>query len=487
MLGFTFGEKRTLHASLKTDCYPMVIGGAAVDAKKRFPVINPSDLSIVGQAPLASRDDLDRAVQAAKRAQRSWAAKPDKERAEICKQLASAIEAEAPNLARLLTLEQGKPLKGFGSEYEVGGCVAWMGAVGEFSLPMKVLQDDGQGYVELHRVPVGVVGSITPWNWPMMIAIWHIASAIRTGNAVVIKPSEQTPLSTLKMVEIMNRVLPAGVLNAVAGHGELGAAMSAHPDINKIVFTGSTRTGKMIMKSAADNLKRLTLELGGNDPGIILPGSNVRKMAEGVFWGAFLNSGQTCAALKRLYVHESQYEDMCAALAAIAKQVPMGNGLDEANLLGPLQNKAQFDFVSELVDDAKKQGGRILTGGKPLRTKGYYYPVTIVADVTDGMRIVDQEQFGPTLPIIRYKSVDDAVERANGLEYGLAASVWSDDATNARKVSDKIQAGTVYINHHGAIAPHIPFGGVKGSGIGVEFGVEGLEACTNVKVYNIAR
>lgn len=465
----------------------MIIGGEPVHAQATYSVTNPSDLSTVGEAPLASTDDLDRAVAAARAAQPGWAAKTDAARADACRDVAKAIEAESAGLARLLTLEQGKPLKGLGSEFELGGCVAWMGAVADFSLPVKTIQDDEKGLVEVHRIPVGVIGSITPWNWPLMIAVWHIASAIRTGNTVVIKPSEMTPLSTLKMVEIMNRVLPAGVVNAVSGKGDIGGAMSAHDGINKIIFTGSTATGKKIMRSAADNLKRLTLELGGNDPGIVLPGTDVNAIAEGIFWGSFINGGQTCAALKRLYVHDDQYDDMCTALSAIAEKIPMGDGLDEANMLGPLQNKAQYDKVIALVEDAKKQGARVLTGGAPMDRPGYFYPVTLLADAKDGMGIVDEEQFGTALPIIRYTDLDDAIARANGLDYGLAASVWGNDPNEARRVAERINAGTVYINQHGAIAPHIPFGGVKGSGIGVEFGVEGLEACTDVKVYNMLR
>jgi len=465
---------------------PMIIDGQSVTAAEYFKVINPSTLDVAGYAPQSTLDDLDAAVAAARKAQPAWAALADSERADICRKLSSLITENAAELSRLLTQEQGKPLKGFGSEFELGGCAAWMGAAADFTLPVKVLQDDETGLAELHRVPVGVIGSITPWNWPTMIAIWHIASAIRTGNTVVVKPSEFTPLSTLRMVELMNAELPPGVLNVVCGAGEIGAAMSAHKDIDKIVFTGSARTGRKVMQNAADNFKRLTLELGGNDAGVVLPGADIEKMAEGIFWGAFLNSGQTCAALKRLYVHESQYEELCERLTAIAKAVPMGDGLDESSVLGPLQNENQFNIVKSLVDDAKAHGGRVLIGGEPLPGKGYYYPVTLIADVKDGMRIVDEEQFGTVLPIIAYSDLEDAINNANGLDFGLAASVWG-ESEQARKIANRLEAGTVYINQHGAIAPHIPFGGIKGSGIGVEFGQEGLAACTNVKVYNMAR
>jgi acyl-CoA reductase-like NAD-dependent aldehyde dehydrogenase len=485
MLGL--GKREIRKDSSGVNSFPMIIDGKPVYSETMTEVINPATEDVVGLAPVSSLTQLNDAVAAARHALPAWRAQSDDARKDACRRVAKAIEASATELSRLLTMEQGKPLKGLGSEFELGGCAAWMGAVADFALPMKVLQDDHAARIEQHREPVGVVGSITPWNWPVMIAIWHIASAIRTGNTVVVKPAEFTPLSTLRMIDVMNRELPPGVLNVVAGGGDIGAALAAHHDVNKIIFTGSTRTGKLIMKSAAENLKRLTLELGGNDAGIVLPGTDIARKVESLFWGAFINGGQTCAALKRLYVHESQYDEMCRLLTELAASIPMGNGLDENNLLGPLQNRNQFNKVAELVSDARKNGARILTGGKPLKGAGYFYPATIIADAKDGMRIVDEEQFGPALPVIRYKNIADAIESANKLDYGLAASVWSDDIAEAQTVATRIEAGTVYINNHGSIAPHVPFGGVKGSGVGVEFGVEGLEACTNIKIYNIAK
>ncbi|MEM1102972.1 MAG: aldehyde dehydrogenase family protein [Pseudomonadota bacterium] len=465
----------------------MTINGAQVDAAEHRTIFSPSTGEPVGQAPVATLADLDSAVEAANAAQVEWSRASDETRREACQKIAGIIETNMGELSRLLTLEQGKPLKGMGSEFEVGGCMAWAGAAASFELPVKVLQDDETARIEQHRTPVGVVGSITPWNWPLMIAIWHLAPAIRAGNAVVIKPSPYTPLSTLRMIALIAEAVPPGVLNVVSGGDDIGAGISGHDGIAKVVFTGSTATGKAIMKSAAGNLKRLTLELGGNDAGIVLPDADPKAIAEGVFWGAFINNGQTCAALKRLYVHDSLYDDMCAALVEVAGQIPMGDGLDEGNLLGPVQNKAQFDKVSALVEDAKKAGGRILTGGEPKGGPGYFYPVTLIADVSDGVRIVDEEQFGPVLPIIRYSDVEDALSRANGLDFGLGASVWSQDMDAARSVAERMEAGTVYINKHGEVLPHVPFGGVKGSGVGVEFGVEGLEAYTDIKILSFAK
>lgn len=466
--------------------FDMVVGGVRRPTLEYRSIQNPADHSAAGLAPVGSVNDLDLAVEAARAAQPGWQALGEDVWRKACEDMAGVLSDHAAELARLLTLEQGKPLKGMGSEFELGGCIGWAGYQASIDLPVEMLQDDATTRAELHRVPVGVVGSITAWNWPLMIAIWHVAPAIRTGNTVVIKPSPFTPLSTLRMVELLNTVLPAGVLNSVCGPDDIGAAMTAHKEIDKIVFTGSIGTGKKVMGSAAPTLKHLTLELGGNDAGIVLDDASPADIAEGLFWGAFINNGQTCAALKRLYVPDSLYDAVCDALSKLAATIPMGNGLDEASVLGPIQNKMQLQKVKELVDDAKDAGARILTGGAPTG-KGYFYPVTLVAEAKDGMRIVDEEQFGPALPIIRYSNLDEAIAAANSLDFGLAASVWSSNPERARDVALRLEAGTVYVNKHGEVAPHLPFGGHKSSGLGVEFGVEGLKSYTDIKVLNAAR
>jgi len=406
---------------------------------------------------------------------------PDAERAEACRRIAATIEAHAEELARLLTEEQGKPLNGLGSRFEIGGALAWTRHTADIELPVEVLQDGEAGRVELHRKPIGVTGSITPWNWPVMIACWHIIPAVRTGNTVVIKPSPMTPLSTIRLVELINEVLPAGVVNVVTGENEIGALMSSHPGIAKVSFTGSTPTGRKIMASAAATLKRLTLELGGNDAGIVLPDASPAEIAEGLFWSAFINNGQTCAALKRLYVHDSIYDAVCDELAAYARKVVVGDGFAEDSVLGPVQNRMQFDIVSAYVDEARAKGARILTGGEPAGGQGYFYPVTLVADVDHGCRLVDNEQFGPALPIIRYHDVAEAVRKANDNAAGLGGSVWGRDLEQARRVASQLECGSVWINKHGAIQPNAPFGGVKQSGIGVEFGAEGLKEFTTIQ------
>jgi acyl-CoA reductase-like NAD-dependent aldehyde dehydrogenase len=461
--------------------YTLLIGGRKVATANHHDIRNPSTGEIVGRMPLATPAELDQAVDAAAAAFRDWSQTSEEHRAQACRDVAGAIEAHAEELATLLTLEQGKPMNGLGSRFEIGGALAWTRYTAELSLPVEILQDNNEGRVELHRKPIGVTGSITPWNWPVMIACWHIIPAVRAGNTVVIKPSPMTPLSTIRLVEIINTVLPAGVVNVVTGANEIGAALSAHPGIAKMTFTGSTATGKKVMASAIETLKRLTLELGGNDAGIVLPDADPKRIAEGLFWGAFINNGQTCAALKRLYVHDSIYEDVCAALADYAGKIPVGDGMDETSVLGPIQNEMQYNKVRDLVEDAKANGGRVLTGGTPMERPGYFYPITLVADVADGTRLVDEEQFGPALPIIRYSDIDEVIERANRNPAGLGGSVWSSDPEKAKHYALKLECGSVWINKHGAIQPNAPFGGVKQSGIGVEFGAEGLKEFTTVQ------
>ncbi|WP_262107215.1 aldehyde dehydrogenase family protein [Arthrobacter sp. Marseille-P9274] len=437
---------------------------------------DPATGDVVGRAPEHSAQDLEAAVAAARAAQPAWGRLSHAERSEYLNRAADAIEHSAEALAELLSREQGKPLNGPNARFEVGACAAWLRATASFELEPEVLVDDEGGRAELHYRPLGVVGAIGPWNWPMMISVWQLAPSLRMGNTVVMKPSEYTPLSVLALAKVINQVLPADVLHVVSGGRDVGEGLASHPEIDKVMFTGSTATGKAIIRSSADTVKRLTLELGGNDAGIVLPDADPKAIAEGLFWGAFINTGQTCAALKRLYVHEDLYDQVCEVLVDVAKQMPMGVGLDEQNVLGPLQNKAQYDIVADLVQAAKDSGARVLTGGDPEAGQpGYFYPTTLVADIDNDNPLVAREQFGPALPIVKYSSVDEVVEMANGLEVGLGASVWSADPAKAREVAARIEAGTVWINKHGAVDPRVPFGGAKSSGYGLEFGAEGLK------------
>ncbi|MBW9121713.1 aldehyde dehydrogenase family protein [Microbacterium trichothecenolyticum] len=437
----------------------------------------------IGHVPVHTVQDLEDAIAAARAAQTAWNALGHAERSRILNAIADDLEANLEELAQILSREQGKPLDGPNARFEVGACAAWTRNAADTVLEPEVVFEDGPARAEVHYDALGVVGAIGPWNWPMMITVWQIAPSLRMGNTVIAKPSSYTPLSVLALAEVFNRHLPEGVLTVVSGNREVGAVMASHPGFDKIMFTGSTEAGRRIVESSAKNLARLTLELGGNDPGIVLPGTDVSQIAENLFWGCFINTGQTCAALKRLYVHESVYDEVVDSLAGMARAMPMGRGLDEGNVLGPLQNQGQFDIVKDLVDDARARGARIVAGGEPAADLGpLFYRTTVVADIDDGARLVDEEQFGPAIPVIKYSDVDDAVRRANASEQGLGASVWSDDVDAAVEVAKRIQAGTVWINGHGGLNPVVPFGGTKQSGYGQEFGVAGLKAVAAPKV-----
>jgi phenylacetaldehyde dehydrogenase len=467
------------------ETYDALLASITPTAGETRTIFDPATGTAVGEAPVHTIDDLERAVAAAQAAQPAWAALGHEGRSAALLKAADAVERSAEELAHLLSREQGKPLNGPNARFEVGACAAWLRAAATIPLEPETIVDDGETRAELHYKPIGVVGAIGPWNWPMMITIWQIAPALRMGNAVVVKPSEYTPLSVLALARVLNEELPEGLLTVVSGGRDVGARLANHPAIGKIMFTGSTTTGKAIIRSSADTVKRLTLELGGNDAGIVLPDADPKAIAEGLFWGAFINTGQTCAALKRLYVHDDIYDAVCEELTAVARAMPMGVGLDEANVLGPLQNRQQYDIVARLVEEARESGAKILLGGNPLPEQpGHFYPATLVADIDNSNPLVAEEQFGPALPIIRYGTVDEAVAMANALDVGLGASVWSSDTAAAREVAARLEAGTVWINKHGAVDPRVPFGGAKQSGYGLEFGVEGLKALGVPQVIN---
>lgn len=467
--------------------YSFTINGQQVTATEFFEVKNPATGELLGKAPVSNSSHVEAAVASAKEAQTAWAAKSDEERKKILMEVAKVLSQNTDYLAKWITQEQGKPMAGPGSMFEMQACVGWTQVPASLDLPVEVVFEDEARRDEMHRRPIGVIGAIAPWNWPLMIAIWQIIPALRAGNTVVVKPSEYTPLGTLEMVRLMNTVLPPGVLNSISGSGEVGAMLVENPNVDKIMFTGSSSTAKKIIESSGGNMTRLTLECGGNDPAIVLPGTEISSKAGDLFWGAFINMGQTCACAKRLYVHEDDYDNVVAALKAVADQIPMGNGLEEGILLGPIQNQMQFNKVNDLVEDAKSNGATIIRGGTPMEGPGYFYPITLIGDVDNGNRIVDEEQFGPVLPIIKYKTVAEAIQKANDTQTGLGGSVWGDDLEQAAKVASKIETGTVWINQHGAIHPMVPFGGIKDSGYGVEFGVEGLKSVTQPQVISIKK
>lgn len=452
-----------------------------------FLSLNPSTLEVIGEVVNTSREEIEAKIEKAKKAQKLWSARPDAERKDILLKVAEALQQHSKELAEWITREQGKPLSGPGANFEMQACVGWTQVPASLDLPEEIVFEDDTRKDVLYRNPIGIVAAIAPWNWPLMIAIWQIIPSLRMGNAVIIKPSEYTTFCSLEMIKVINSVLPEDILQVVTGRGEVGGYLTAHPEIGKIMFTGSIATGKKVIEASTKNMARLTLECGGNDAGIILPGLDIAQHIENLFWAAFLNMGQTCACLKRLYVHENDYEKITQALTDYCSNIPMGNGADESSVLGPVQNKMQYDKIQDLISDSENLGAEfIFTGQKP-DLEGYFIPLTLIGNVDNGNRIVDEEQFGPVLPVIRYKTLEEAISKANDSETGLGASVWSNDLDEAQKVAAQLEAGTVWINQHGAIHPFVPFGGVKQSGYGVEFGIEGLKAVTVPKVISIKK
>ncbi|MGV2108250.1 aldehyde dehydrogenase family protein [Agrobacterium vitis] len=457
--------------------YTMTIDGKAVSAASSFEVFNPATEEVVAKAPDASREQLEAAVSAAKAAFPAWSARPLSERQAFVARLGDAIEAHAEEFMRLLTREQGKAFKG--AEWEVGGSAFWCREIAKQELPLHVAEKTDGRTVETRRVPLGVVGGITPWNFPILLAVWKIAPALVAGNTMVLKPSPYTPLCTLKLGEIVRDILPPGVLNVVSGGNDLGSWLTQHKDISKISFTGSTATGRKIMEACSGNLKRITLELGGNDPAIVLPDVNIKETAEKLFWAAFQNSAQFCVAAKRLYIHEDIYDELAEALVAYARTVKVGDGAEQGTDLGPIQNRMQFEKLKNLLADAKDKGLHFLLGGEVEDRKGFFVPVTIIDNPPEDSRVVVEEAFGPVLPLLKFRDIDDVIHRANNTEYGLAASVWGKDIAAARGIAERIEAGTVWVNEIHSFSPHVAFGGHKQSGIGIENALEGLSEYTN--------
>ncbi|WP_454597596.1 aldehyde dehydrogenase family protein [Qipengyuania sp. SM2507] len=469
-----------------TKTYSNLIDGELVTTAGTMDVINPATEEVVGQVPAAGKDELDRAVAAARRAFQSWKKTTPEERQKVVQAIAATIKENADELFRLLTSEQGKPHNQ--AQQEIYGAAGLAAAQSTLRLEDVINQDDDTRLSRTRRVPVGVVGGIVPWNFPIMMAIQKIVPALVAGCTIVLKPSPFTPLTTLRIAELIKDVVPAGTVNIITGPDELGPMITSHPGIDKITFTGSTATGKKIMEGASKDLKRITLELGGNDASIVLADADVEKVAEQLFWSSFSNAGQVCIAAKRIYIHEDIYDDLSKAIATYAKTVKVGDGAQQGTGVGPIQNKKQFERVCELIQDAKDQGYQFLTGGDvdPSGT-GYYVPITILDNPPEDARIVAEEQFGPVMPLMKFATVDEAIERANASEYGLAGAVWTADTEKGVEVAERMETGTVWVNEFMHLSPFAPFGGHKQSGIGAEYGIDGLKEFTYPQVITIKR
>lgn len=464
--------------------YALLINGRMVDGASTMEVINPATGEVLAQCPRASAAQLEAAVAAAKAAFPAWAATPWEHRRALLEAIAGAIEAHAQEIAQVLTMEQGKPMAQ--AMEETYGTAFFFRETAKFELPRKVLFDeDARKVVEL-RSPLGVVAAIVPWNFPLFMVGFKLPPALLAGNTVVLKPAPTTPLATLMIARLIAEIVPPGVVNVITDANDLGAILAGHPDVAKVSFTGSTTTGRKVFAGAAGTLKRLTLELGGNDAAIVLDDVDIKSVAPALFASAFANSGQVCIAIKRLYVQDGIYEALCTELAALAGAAVVGDGLEQGTEFGPVQNRAQFEKVRALIEESSGQG-RIIAGGPPSEGSGYFIRPTIVRDIRDGTRLVDEEQFGPVLPVIRFSDVDDAINRANASPFGLGASVWSSDIARAEGIAERIDAGTVWVNKHLELTPDVPFGGARQSGIGTEMGFDGLKEFTQRRIVNSSK
>jgi len=462
----------------------MTINGRPCDTAQRLTVCNPATGAVFADVPDAGRAELDASVAAARAAFPGWRATPWAARAQIVQKIGETIVAHAPELIAMLTREQGKPFDQ--AQFEVMAAAQWCVATATLTLPDRIIEDSPQKLHVTRYEPIGVICGISPWNFPVVLSIFKIAPALLAGNTLVLKPSPFTPLTVLRIGELLRGIAPDGVLNIISGGDELGPLMTAHPGFDKISFTGSTATGKKVMETAAKDLKRVTLELGGNDAAIVFPDVDVKETAEKLFWSAFTNSGQVCIATKRAYIHEKIYDEMLTALGDLARSIPMGAGGEQGNRLGPIQNLPQRFRVQAIVQESEAAGDRILRGFTP-PGEGFFEPIILIDNPPDERSVVALEQFGPVLPTLKFSDEDDVVQRANASDMGLAATIWTKDEARALRIADRLEVGSVWINEGLGISPFAAFGGRKFSGLGVENGVEGLMAYTQPKTISIAR
>ena len=474
---------------LPQEFFACINGALVPGACAPVPVMNPATGDLVAHSPSCSAEQLDLAAKAARKALTPWNALGQDKRKELMLQVSKKISSPSNMLllGKVLCLEQGKKMQD--AVMEVLGCISWIHGTNNFSVPApEVLEENNKMRIEQRMQPVGVVGAITPWNYPLLLAMWKIAPAMVAGCTMVLKPSPYTPLATCLMAQVINSVLPPGVFNVVAGGNDLGQWMTAHEGFDKISFTGSIATGKAIQKSAAGTLKRLTLELGGNDAAIVMPGTDTKQIAAKLFDGAFGNSGQVCAAIKRVYIHEDDHDELVKNLVDQVEKTNFGNGMNPNTTHGPLNNKMQLDIVSKYVEDARSRGATIVTGGKQIGNQnGFIYAPTLITNVDHTFAIVREEQFGPALPIIKYKTLEDALAQANDSNVGLGGSVWGHDTKAASEVASALQSGTAWVNQHKVMTPNTPFGGFKQSGIGRENGLGGLLNFLEPQTFNVAK
>ncbi len=468
--------------------YKMYINGKWVNAKssKKMNVLNPCTEKIMATVPEGSAEDARTAVDAAREAFDSgnWSDKTPAERSSVLLKLAGLIEKNIHKLAKIESMNQGKTIR-YSSESDfpfiidnlrffAGACRNLEGkSAGEYS---------GFGTSITRREPVGVVASIVPWNYPLYIAMWKIAPALAAGNTLVVKPASYTPLTLLEFAKLAHGLLPKGVLNVVTGPGEtVGSELASNKKVDMISFTGDTKTGKKIMQLASSNVKRISLELGGKAPFIIMDDADIEAAAEGAVVGGFFNNGQDCTAATRIYVHKNVYNSFLKKFVLKTKKIKIGDQLNSGTDMGPLVSAKQRDRIEAYVESGLNQGAKLVLGGKRVKGRGYFFQPTIFTNVTQGMKICQEEIFGPVVCVLRFSSEKEVIEKANGVDYGLAASVWTSNIKAAFRIANRLQFGTVWINEHGILLSEMPHGGYKESGFGKDSSIYSFEEYTNIK------
>ncbi|BCS26872.1 aldehyde dehydrogenase family protein [Aspergillus puulaauensis] len=448
---------------------------------------NPATNEKLFPCPVSTHEDVENAIEIAKSAFKTWRKTSIKHRKEQLGACAAALIEHKAEFARLLTIEQGKPT--MFAEQEVDFGAHWLAGTCELDLPEEVVEDSSEKYIQTRYVPLGVVVGIVPWNFPIMLLCGKLAPAVMTGNTIIIKPSPFTPYCGIKIVELAQRFFPPGVIQVLSGDDSLGPWLTAHPGVDKISFTGSTATGKKVMESASKNLTRITLELGGNDAAIVCSDVNVEETVIQVANAAFLNSGQICIAIKRIYVHKDIYAHFRDAFVKYVSALKIGNGLEAGTFLGPVQNKLQYDRVGLFLDDIQRRKQAIATGGSVVgtATDGLFVHPTVIDNPPDDSKIVVEEPFGPIVPLLEWSDVDEVIDRANTSNMGLGSSVWTNDQTLAQRIAEDVEVGSVWTNEHLAIRPTAAFGGHKKSGIGAAWGLDGLRAYCNTQTLYFRR
>ncbi|KAH7070279.1 Aldehyde/histidinol dehydrogenase [Paraphoma chrysanthemicola] len=466
---------------LLSGSFSHIINGKAYDAKgaKTLDVINPATEEVIASVPIATRAVLDEAVDYSQKAFESWSKTTWQERAKLVEEVGKEWKTISKDLAELLVHEQGKA-SAF-AQGEVDLTNEWFERMPKMEIKEKVVWENDESRAIEQYVPLGVTAGIVPWNFPVLLMVWKIIPAVLTGNTIIIKPSPFTPLCDVRIVELFNKYLPPGVVQIVLGDDNLGPWVTEHPRIRKISFTGSTATGRLVAKSCSATLKRFTLELGGNDACIVLPDIDVEKVAPTILLSAFFNSGQVCHAAKRIYVHEDIYDKVSKALVEAAKQAGVGPGNKEGVMYGPLNNRQVYEKVSEFFAASQKDGHDFLTGGQIPDGTGFFAPLTLVNNPPENSRLVQEEPFGPIVPLLKWKDDQDLLKRVNDSNWGLGATIYGKDLARVEKLARQVEAGVVWTNTMMQQHPEVPFGGFKGSGVGCENGEGGLKGWCQVR------